>query len=502
MQKGITFHRLWHFLVLASFVFGATLVGCKKDNDNPNGGSSQGKGKYLLQIENGAKTILPDQSFTYTARVINESGASSAATSVTWSSSTASVADISASGVVTAKGIGQTTITAKVNLEGREYTASVPLQIAGTPLFTVGPAAILCDPGFELQFESFLYTGTGPLASNKFTYSIDKSSVATVSASGAFKAVAPGTATITVKAQYDGDPVVLVPVLVVGVPEVTLPVVRVQVTPGSASAFKGDTKQFTAKAFNGNNQQVTETFTWKTTNSSVATIDQNGLVTCVGMGEVTIQAIAKGVIGEAYLEVYPDTMVVIEPFYASVAPGKTKQFTAKVYNAKTNTVLSGVPLTWELPTFPAGFDILNIGTVSSTGLVTVKTDAIQGNASTVVCYVTGKEYTAGGAMVMVGVQAGDDCGSGNPAVASITVAEGNTINLSVTSNPSKQLTVAALDALGNPVTNPELRYSSDNAVTCTVDSNGFIAAAAPGTAIITICSGNYAQKQITVNVSF
>jgi hypothetical protein len=42
--------------------------------------------------------------------------------------------------------------------------------------------------------------------------------------------------------------------------------------------FKGDQLQFTARAYNSDNVEVTENIAWSIEESSVATIDNNGLV--------------------------------------------------------------------------------------------------------------------------------------------------------------------------------------------------------------------------------
>ena len=85
--------RLSVFLLMALTLW---LSACKKDDDNPaNNNPGGGGGKYVLLIEQGARTIQLQQSLTYTARLVDQTGNSQPA-SGSWTSNNTDVATIAA----------------------------------------------------------------------------------------------------------------------------------------------------------------------------------------------------------------------------------------------------------------------------------------------------------------------------------------------------------------------------------------------------------------------
>src|SRR5205085_288213 len=72
-------------------------------------------------------------------------------------------------------------------------------------------------------------------------------------------------------------------------------IARVDVSPTSATINGGEKRQFTAKAFDANSNEVSGViFSWQSSNTSAATIDQNGLATPVGGGSTQITATGRG----------------------------------------------------------------------------------------------------------------------------------------------------------------------------------------------------------------
>jgi hypothetical protein len=95
---------------------------------------------------------------------------------------------------------------------------------------------------------------------------------------------------------------------------------------------------------------------------------------------VSIQTIAKGIIGQASGEVFPDTVVFVEPMMASLQPGDTQQFTAKAYTIRNKPFRLLTDITsfnWDIPTIP-GIGIFNVASVNSTGLVTMSGNTLPG----------------------------------------------------------------------------------------------------------------------------
>ncbi len=471
--------------------------GCKKKDDNPTDTTANNK---VLVIKNGAQSTLPDKSITYSATLVDIDGNITTPTGVTWSTSNSDVATVNASGVLSIASVGNVNITASVTIDGSTLTASVPLRIQTPILFAVAPSAIIYEKGGQLQLETVYFSANGTVPT--YTYSSSNSGVASVSNSGLIEFVEAGECEITVTANLDGNPQFVVPVLVITAPEVVLPVTRVEVNPPSKDLFKNETQQLTAVPYNGNNEQVTgKSIIWSSLNTAVATVDNNGLVTPVRTGSTYIQATVEGIIGQAEIIVNPDTLVVVDPMYASVSAGNTQQFTASAYHITRTTVTSytGITFNWMIPTY--GFSMFDIATIDQNGLATVKSDAMAGMMTMVVAYDQNNIYVGGGAGLSVAVAGSCDCGTGNAAVNQIVVSNGSTINMTVM-DPPVQLNVTANDINGNPVTNPQLVFCSDNIMVANVSSTGEITASGVGTAIIKICSGQYAETTVTVNVSY
>lgn len=136
---------------------------------------------------------------------------------------------------------------------------------------------------------------------SEVAWSSASSSIASVSSSGVVTAVSPGSAAIS--AMLDG---VTGKVTSVVTPA---PPVSIQVTAATPSLPVGGTLQLTVIGTfpNGSNQTLTDTVTWSSSVTTVATISNaassNGLVTAVGVGSTTITATLASVSGSTTLTV-------------------------------------------------------------------------------------------------------------------------------------------------------------------------------------------------------
>ena len=137
--------------------------------------------------------------------------------------------------------------------------------------------------------------------------SIDKTSVATVDATGKVTAVAEGTATITAKA---GDKTatckVTVKAAVVAVTSVKLDKTELALTVGDAAVQ--------LKATVLPEDATDKTVTWSIDKTSVATVDATGIVTAVAEGEATITAKAGDKTATCKVTVTAPGMNAIDPF--------------------------------------------------------------------------------------------------------------------------------------------------------------------------------------------
>ena len=174
--------------------------------------------------------------------------------------------------------------------------ASATIDVGDTQTFTARAFSNSGGPEVEVQNVSFIWdssdTGKATVAPTTGT-----STVAT--------GIAGGSATIRARAGGQQGTATLT----INFP----PISRIEVTPTASTITIGGTLQFTARAFDASNQEITGvTFTWTSTDESVATVDQNGLATSVNLGMTTIKASAQGVEGSATLNVVAPSVVINE----------------------------------------------------------------------------------------------------------------------------------------------------------------------------------------------
>ncbi len=489
-MKTLSYYLLLPLLLLS-------IVACKKDK-------GETKVEKVLAIENGAMTVSPSgASVTYSAVLIDKEGNRTPATGVTWSSSETSIATISATGVITVAQPGVTTIKASVTIDGTTLTAEAPLNILVPGIFAVLPSAILVDTEFpDIQLEP-VYLGTG---TTTYTYQSSNNNIATVSSSGLVDFKGAGSCQITVTATgLDGSPSIVVPVVVLGAPTVELPVARVVVSPANHAILKNETAQFSAKAYRPNGQEVNTSFAWSLTDPTIASIDATGKVTPLKIGSTMVRAMAEGVVGEAELTVVADKVIIVTPYYATVAAGATRQFTATQYQVVRSAgelVLgsSSTPnnLTWEIPTY--GFSMFDIATINSSGLATVKSSAIAGMMTFVLAYNSADpEIEPGVGVLGVAVSSPCNCPTAVANAAGVSISSPTTLNLSF--GQTAQIQAQVVDAMGNAISGASIEYCSSDIQVVNVDFNGEVSVASftGGTADITVCHGSFSQT-ITVNV--
>jgi trimeric autotransporter adhesin len=161
----------------------------------------------------------------------------------------------------------------------------------------VGPADPTIQTGNTNNTVQFSAVGTyddGTRVDDKVSWSIQDvtgTNVATISAGGLATAVSDGTAKVT--ATSTEIPTISASTTLT----VTVPCIQsIAVTPVNPTGTHGGILQFTAKATTCNGVfDITDTATWTSSNTSVATIDSSGLATLIAPGTTNITAAAAGV---------------------------------------------------------------------------------------------------------------------------------------------------------------------------------------------------------------
>ena len=220
---------------------------------------------------------------------------------------------------------------------------------------------------------------------------------------------------------------------------------------------------------------TTKNVTWKSSNTSVATVD-NGVVTAVKKGTATITATApsgktatcKVTVTAAPVEV---TGITLSKTSITLVEGDTRRLTATVKPSDaTNDSVSWSSSNTSVATVSSG------GTVTARPAGTAPITATTSNGKTATCKVT--------------VTPEVEVTSVSVSPSSVTLEAGQQKTLSVSLYPS--------DA-----TDDSVEWTSSDTSVATVSSSGTVTAVAPGTARITAtaASGRYDYCRVTVNAS-
>ncbi len=243
--------------------------------------------------------------------------------SVTWTSSSTSVATITGAGLATGVSAGSSTIQAASGT----ITGSTSLTVTAPTLTSI--AVTPANPSIAIgATQQFTATGTFSDGSQQnltssVTWSSSSTSIATINTTGLASAVTGGATTIqAVSGSVSGSTTL----------SVTKSLVSITITPASPSIAKGGTQQFAATGTysDGSQQNLTSSVTWTSSSTSVATITGAGLATGVAAGSSTIQAVSGAITGSTSLTVTPPTLtsIAVTPANPSIGIGATQQFTA------------------------------------------------------------------------------------------------------------------------------------------------------------------------------
>ena len=327
-----------------------------------------------------------------------------------------------------------------------------PTTVAVTPA-----TAQLGALGATVQLSAEVRDQNGQaMAGAAVTWASDATAVATVGGSGLVTAAGNGPATITATAGSAS-----------GIATVTVAqeVSAVAVSPAADTLVTGDTLRLAAEAADANGHAVPEAeFSWASSVTLVAVVDDAGLLTGVGAGEVEITATAAGVTGRAALAVVapaPTTVAVTPDTLALTAIGQTAQLTAEVRD-QAGRAMGGVPVSWSSAD-------TTVAAVDSAGSVTAA-----GSGTTT---VTATADSASGEAVAAVMQSAGSVVVSPPAD---TVAPGDTL----------RLVAEAFDENGHRVEGAKFTWSSSNASVATVDATGLVTGVAEGTAMITATTGD------------
>ncbi|MCY3712572.1 MAG: Ig-like domain-containing protein [Gemmatimonadetes bacterium] len=391
---------------------------------------------------------------------------------VNWTSSNTAVATVSGSGLVTAVSNGTTQITARSgNVSGTSnitVAEPVPTRIVVTP-----SSQTLEAIGATVQLSaSVLDQRNNAMSGQTITWSSGDEAVATVSGTGLVTAVSNGMAEITARSGSLSDNATIT----VASPVAT----SITIEPAAYTLEAiGATVQLTATVLDQRENEMSDaTVTWSSGDESVATVDENGLVSAVadGMAEITAQsgdAMGTAAISVAVFEPVA-TSITIEPASHTLeAIGATVQLAATVLDQRENAMMD-VTVTWS-----SGDDAK--ATVDENGLVTAVDNGMA-------------EITA---------QSGDVMGTAAITVSQVPANISIEVDAEATTlteiGQTLQLMVSVSDANDESIAEPSVIWISSNDAVVTVDEDGLVTAEGNGMAEVTAASGDVSAKvDITV----
>lgn len=198
-------------------------------------------------------------------------------TPITWKSSNEAVATVDSNGKVTAVGVGTATITATCGTYSDTSTVTVDNPLKGLKL---DKTAETVARGGVVQLTA-TKNPTDTTDTNPITWKSSNEAVATVDSNGKVTAVGIGNAAITATCgTHTTEPFNIT---------VNAPLVGITMNKKEAGIDKAETVQLSVTK-NPVDTTDSENVVWTSSNSDIASVDNNGLVTGKALGKTTITA--------------------------------------------------------------------------------------------------------------------------------------------------------------------------------------------------------------------
>ncbi len=260
-----------------------------------------------IVVATPAIALVPGGTAQIEVSAEDASGNALAGETITWNTSNAPVATVSATGVVTAVAIGTATITA--SSEGVSGAATVTVTATTAPVAAlaitpdsvgIGTGSVSGSSDHQLQLRAIATDSSGNLVSGQtVVWSSSDAAIATVSSTGLMTGSADVTTSspVTITATCAGK-------VAAALFWVNPPVAAVVVTPPAATLSIGGTIQLTASVQDASGHTLNGVpLTWGSANAKIAR-QSKGLVTALAAGTATINAVTPGgVEGEAAITV-------------------------------------------------------------------------------------------------------------------------------------------------------------------------------------------------------
>jgi uncharacterized protein YjdB len=425
-------------------------------------------------------SLIAGQTARAVATPKDENGTPLPDRAVTWYTSSASIANVTDSGVISAVAPGTTVVSAVS--EGASGRAS--MTVMAPPPAPVANVIVAVSPSAAVIGQAAVATATlqdsngAPLSGRTVTWESSNTAVATVAATGDVRAVGAGTAMI--KATSEGKSASAPFNVSAPAP---IPVASISVSPTTSTLQIGGTVQLSAVTRDANNNVLTgRVIAWSSANTSIATVSSAGLVTAVAAGTVAVTVSSEGQSAPSTITVSPPApapvaSVTVSPGTSTLQTAGTVQLSAVMRDAN-NVVLSGRVVSWNSSNN-------GITTVSGSGLVT----AVSAGSATITALSEGKSGTS---VITVSAPAPVPVATVSVSPSSTSVSVGSTV----------QLSAVTRDANNNVLTGRAVSWTSGTPAAGSVSGGGLVTGLVVGTTTITATSeGKTGTSVITVTAA-
>ena len=293
-----------------------------------------------------------DEPVTLTATILPETTTNK---TVSWTSSKTSVATVDEDGNITAVANGTATITATAK-DGSGVKASCSVTVyTHVESVSLDKKEITLYNGKSSSLTATILPST---ASNKsVTWTSSDDSIATVSGSGAsatVKGISRGNTTITATS-VDGE------IMASCIVTVNQFVQSITLDKTSITMYIGDNPVLLSATISPENASD-KSISWDSSNTSVATVDEEGIITAVANGGATITATAKDNSGKK-----ASCYVTVRTHVKSVSLNKSE---TSLYEGRSETLVATVsPYSASYKTVKWASDMPSVATVNSEGKV-------------------------------------------------------------------------------------------------------------------------------------
>jgi uncharacterized protein YjdB len=297
------------------------------------------------------------------------------------------------------------------------------------------------------------------IRNKKISYSSSNTAVATVTTEGSVIAVGVGGASVSAVA--DGKSA---SVQVTVTPETAA---NVTITPSTLTLRRTNTRQLTATARNNQNTLITgRTFRWGSSNSSIVSVDQNGLLTALTPGTVVISAEADQTSGSATVTVteIPIGSCSLAPATSKLTVSQNVQPAITLRDTANNAISSlGRQIAWTS-------DNEISATVTGSGLVTARR---AGAARITASPVENTQASCNASVEVVDAR----------IVSAVITPKPTTLRLGI----ARQFGVTLTDSAGGAIpAGRAITWRSVTPATTTVSANGLVTGLALGAARIAV----------------